>query len=781
MPEGLGLGRKRPRERHQARVDRRFLDRHAPAAQRVREVRDGAEHGEAVLFEVVGRERARVGAVARHGAGEADEKAEERAEGHVQGQIRRDRLDRALHLADELRRAQLGLLGHARALQLLREGRDEPGGLRPAALQLVDLDLVARDAAQLGRGRAEAALEGAHLGARALEGGALLRDLAAELADVGLAIRARTRQVEAAGGDGRADAVAGDALALGAQARQLAGHLAEVGVGVGVAAELGVAEVDLVDERLELGDLLVDLGDLAGRRRDRGGGFEPLRDRGELGFERAQARLGGLHLDARGVEAALELRDLADAGARLGLEPGGVVRREVGLELGLDLAQLALAARHLLVQKLARGAHLGAVRLAGKLAVLAGVDGRDERGLVGAPGARLDPDGVDLLAGGRHADDLALEVVRQPLGRRRALRAGLGGGLAHGRQRERVGPGEQRGGGAVGHGGRLLEHERLVEHLAAVLSGHAHELAHHGALGTAGAVAVDEQHAVGLVDLGRPQAVGERAEPADERAEQDEAPVAAQHAALVARGVARLGARRRPGRRRRARQDRRQLGPDGHEGRRGGGAVVGDAEAGLLVVGGRVRRLGHAERGVAHRGRVGPERRGRGEGVERRVAVALHRRDVGEGVADLDHRRVRRRRLDRNGVPHGCRLDGRRRRFEVFEDGLGGRVERRSRRLAPGAGVGAGGGRGAVVGHRSGAGSGRYRPVVQPTQPRRAQASHTPAAGRRRRVGTAARGLAGTGAHRRRGCRGIASGETGRASRPKSRATACAGPYSRPR
>ena len=387
----------------------------------------------------------------------------------------------------------------------------------------------------------------------------------------------------------------------------------------------GVLGVDLLQEPLRLGDLGVEVRRLDGRR-DLGAPLEPLGDRGEVGAELGQPRPVHLDLDAGEVELALELADLAHVDARLLVEPGRVLGRHVRLELALDLVELALAARDLLVERPARlGRPVPQGRLRERL-VLGRVQARDQRGLVGLAGLGLDPDHVGLVGGGLDGDDLLLEVVRQGLGRERVAVA-VGGG-ADGRERRGVGPGQDRGRGADGDLGRLLEHERLVHHARGLRAGRR---------GHARAVAgrVDEEQAVGLVGRRDQGAHGGAERGAEQGQPQDQPLVAAEHLELVHGRPPGLRAGRRGGGGR-----GRDHAAAGRARGRERPADRGERRAGA----GRRRRLGLVEvdpepvvGAVAHRaaGVVG-------------LAVAVGLR---ERVADLDGRRSGLGRRRRDGLP----------------------------------------------------------------------------------------------------------------------------------
>ncbi len=115
----------------------------------------------------------------------------------------------------------------------------------------LELDLLAGDGAELAAGLAEPLRQRGRAGLGTGQFGLDGRDLALEFGDVGLAVRALAREVEAAGGDGRVGLRSDPALAVGAEPTQARVDPSHVGVAGRVAAQVGVLLVDLLQQPLE--------------------------------------------------------------------------------------------------------------------------------------------------------------------------------------------------------------------------------------------------------------------------------------------------------------------------------------------------------------------------------------------------------------------------------------------------------------------------------------------------------------------------------------------------
>ena len=664
VAERLGLGRERPRERDEPGVDVGPLDLLAPAAEGRREVGDGPDDGEAAVAEVVGRPGLRVGLEADERDAEPEQEPERAAEPQREREDRRRRLARGLDVAEDLGEPELGRLRQLGPVALGAELLERGLARGPLALELAELDLLPGDGPELAARLGEPARERRRAGLGPGEVGLDGRDLALELGHVALPVGPVAAQVEPARAHGRVRRRRDAGAAVGPEAAEPRVDGGHVGVAGGVAAELGVLRVDLLEEPLQPGDLGVEVRRLDGRRRV-GAPREPLGDRREVGPELAEPGPLRLRLDAGEVELALELADLAHGHARLLVEPGRVLVGHEPLELGLDLVELALAPGDLLVEHLARPRRPLARRRLRERLVRLGVEPGDERGLLGAAGLGLELDGVGLL--GRRPDrhDLLLEVLGEGVGRDGPAVAGRG--PLDGREAAGLALAEERLGRLERDLGRLLEHEPLVDHLRHAL---ARRRGHGARAGVAGLVRDDEEDAVGRVRRRREEPVGGARDQPQQREAEDDGPVPPEQAERPAERpaglVARRGRRRRRGGRRRGRAARAggrgRARRRGQRGRRRVVLVEGDAEAVLVVV----HAVG-ADRGVPERvaeldGRVRGRRRG---GVERdragrrrdrvprrqarrRGAVARHggveHRDVLEhGVLDRGVRAAERR------------------------------------------------------------------------------------------------------------------------------------------
>ncbi len=417
VPERLGRGRERLRERHDAPGRRRCRRRpDAAGLDGGREVRHGPDDGEALVREVVRRVRPRVRPVADGGEDEADEQPEQRAEREVERLLGRRRLGREAgprgwsgsRPRSVVAASSVASSSGAEAEQRLRR--------RVAvALERGDGDLLGGDAAELARRLGEAAREGRRPGrARPRGPPAWTRSGAG-------CPRGRPRRWSpGCSGPARPRLMADCAAAPRMRWRSTEGPSRRVCIWARSGCARGVPRYcglrwkicSMRRSRSEIcwSSAVVSTALGAAAEAWRRGPAD-----GEVLLELRDLRLLRADLHAREVQLGLERADVRDRRGGLRVEAGGVLARHVVFEARLDRVELALAPRDLLLERDARLAHAAEVGVARHRLVLLREERRDEGRLGRRAGRRLDADGVGVLAGGLHRDDLALEVrARRP-------------------------------------------------------------------------------------------------------------------------------------------------------------------------------------------------------------------------------------------------------------------------------------------------------------------------------------------------------------------------------
>ena len=399
------------------------------------------------------------------GEGGPEHEPEERAERHVPGPARGERLGGHERRADRLGVAELRLLGDPGLLEVSLERPVELLAGQPLTLELGELDGLRGDALEVGLVLAEPVLEPPALGDEPVEGHALVGDPGPEVGGPGepgrlLARPARGRQ-RLAGQPAR------DVGDPGPRPLDLAADLGHAGRRVRVAAEGRVLAEVGVELALERGEGLLRLRQLGVEPAP-----EPLRQPGlkppELGLERVDRRRPHPDLDAHPVALGLELPDPLDRPGRLLIQRHGPLALHVRPDPVVEGLELGPAALDLPLEELAGGGDPGPARLARPGLERRRVEVGEHGGLgrVRALGRHVEGVGLGAFEGRR---DVARLEPEGHVGRRqrRAVVAGLEDRERPARPRH----GPQRhdlAGDGLGERVRLAEHEELVRQIPLV-------------------------------------------------------------------------------------------------------------------------------------------------------------------------------------------------------------------------------------------------------------------------------------------------------------------------